>query len=67
MIFFGDGAEKTKSLFTSTENIEYIDNLYPSAIAMREEAVQKYRSEDFEDVAYFEPYYLKEFFLPTKK
>jgi tRNA threonylcarbamoyladenosine biosynthesis protein TsaB len=34
---------------------------------MREEAVQKYRSEDFEDVAYFEPYYLKEFFLPTKK
>lgn len=67
IIFFGDGAEKTKSLFNSSENIEYIDNLYPSATAMLVEAVQKYRSEDFEDVAYFEPYYLKEFFLTSKK
>jgi tRNA threonylcarbamoyladenosine biosynthesis protein TsaB len=28
---------------------------------------QKYLKKDFEDVAYFEPYYLKDFMLQTKK
>lgn len=58
--FIGNGVEKTKSLI-SHQNAIYIDDKLPSAKEMGSIAFNKYKISDFEDVAYFEPYYLKDF------
>jgi len=58
--FIGDGVEKTKTLITNSNAI-FIENKLPSANEMSALAYKKYQSNDFEDVAYFEPYYLKDF------
>lgn len=62
-IYFGDGAEKTKMYFQNNEKVKYIDELYPSARLMHYEAVEKFNGKDFEDLVYFEPFYLKEFYF----
>ncbi len=63
IIFFGDGSEKCKSKITHP-NAVFIDNINPSAQFMIPLA-EKYFAENpefsGEDVAYFEPYYLKDF------
>ena len=60
---FGDGASKTKDILTSS-NVVFLDDIvYPSATDMSALAYQKYLQKSFEDVAYFEPYYLKEFMI----
>jgi tRNA threonylcarbamoyladenosine biosynthesis protein TsaB len=58
--FFGDGAEKSETLF-KRENSTFTSNIFPESKAMASVAHQKFSNEDFEDVAYFEPYYLKDF------
>ena len=58
--FFGNGAEKCKTELTSP-HAHFIDGIVPLAENMAELAWKKYRNNDFEDVAYFEPFYLKEF------
>ena len=58
--FFGNGAEKCKTELTSP-HAHFIDGIVPLAENMAELAWKKYRDNDFEDVAYFEPFYLKEF------
>lgn len=58
--FIGNGVEKTKSLITH-QNAIYIENSLPSANEMGKLAFDKYKKNDIEDVAYFEPYYLKDF------
>lgn len=63
ILFFGDGAEKTKSMYGNNLKALYIDGLFPSARYMAIEALENYKNKAFEDVAYFEPYYLKEFFF----
>ena len=57
---FGNGAEKCKNTLKS-ENLTYIDGIVPLASDMAELAEEKFKKGEFEDVAYFEPYYLKEF------
>ena len=42
-------------------NAVFVDSKYPSANEMCELAFRKYKKNDIEDVAYFEPYYLKDF------
>jgi tRNA A37 threonylcarbamoyladenosine modification protein TsaB len=59
--FFGDGAEKCKPVFTNDPHSFFIDSLYPSASASIAAAHTKFEQNIFEDVAYFEPFYLKEF------
>ncbi len=59
--FFGDGAEKCCETLKSKENFIYLDQLTPSAKELGELAIQKMNSSAFEDVAYFEPFYLKDF------
>lgn len=61
MLFFGDGAAKCKELLGSSKNAFFIDNFQPSAIAVGYFALQKFEKQAFEDVAYFEPFYLKDF------
>ncbi len=59
----GDGAEKCMEILQDKRFIFHIENKYPSAEQMIEIAHEKFLRKDFEDVAYFEPYYLKDFML----
>jgi tRNA threonylcarbamoyladenosine biosynthesis protein TsaB len=58
--FIGNGVAKTKELITH-ENAIFIEDKLPSANEMSQLAYHKYKINDIEDVAYFEPYYLKDF------
>ena len=58
--FIGNGVEKTKTLIEHP-NAVFVDNKLPSANEMSAIAFNKYEADNFEDVAYFEPYYLKNF------
>lgn len=58
--FFGNGAEKCRAVITSPNAI-FIDNIHPLAVNMVPLAEKAYAEKRFEDVAYFEPFYLKEF------
>ncbi|MBV6641031.1 MAG: tRNA (adenosine(37)-N6)-threonylcarbamoyltransferase complex dimerization subunit type 1 TsaB [Cyclobacteriaceae bacterium] len=60
ILFFGNGAEKCKDILDAP-NYYYIDNLHPDARNMGSLAIQKFHYEDFEDLAYLEPNYLKPF------
>ena len=63
----GDGALKCKTVLTDAKFIFHEDVIYPSANDMSRLSHEKYIKNNFEDVAYFEPYYLKDFMLTTKK
>ena len=63
----GDGALKCKTVLTDNKIVFHEDVIYPSANDMSRLAYEKYIENTFEDVAYFEPYYLKDFMLTTKK
>ena len=58
--FIGDGVEKFKSI-CEHNNAVFVDGKLPSSQQMGKLAEIKYKKNDFEDVAYFEPYYLKDF------
>ncbi|WP_353776815.1 tRNA (adenosine(37)-N6)-threonylcarbamoyltransferase complex dimerization subunit type 1 TsaB [Winogradskyella sp. 3972H.M.0a.05] len=58
--FIGNGVEKTKTVI-SHSNANFIEGKLPSANEMGHLAYNKYKKNDIEDVAYFEPYYLKDF------
>lgn len=60
LYFAGDGAEKCKE-FISHDNARFLSAIYPSAREMALIASRKFETGDFEDVAYFEPFYLKDF------
>jgi len=65
--FVGDCAEKCKPVLTK-ENFIFLDKIiYPSANEMSALSFDKYKKSDTVDVAYFEPYYLKDFMITTKK
>ena len=65
--FFGDGMQKCKEVLQTLKNAEFISDILPSAKAMCNLSFKKYNNNLFEDVAYFEPFYLKDFFFVTKK
>ena len=65
--FVGNGVAKTKDLITH-KNAQFIENKLPSAKEMCVLSYSKFKSNTFEDIAYFEPYYLKDFIaIPSKK
>lgn len=68
LYFVGDCAEKCKSVLTK-ENFYFLENIkYPSAKEMSAISYEKFKINDTVDVAYFEPYYLKDFMItPSKK
>jgi tRNA threonylcarbamoyladenosine biosynthesis protein TsaB len=66
-VCFGDGAQKMEELWEN-RNIDFDLELEPSAKGQIAIAYQKFLKQEFEDVAYFEPAYLKEFYqAPPKK
>jgi len=67
LYFVGDCADKCKEVL-SKSNFVFLEGIkYPSANQMSALSYQKYLKEDFVDVAYFEPYYLKDFMITTSK
>lgn len=58
--FLGDGADKFKSMINH-RNAIFLDQKFPSAKEMGVLSEEKFKNNDFEDVAYFEPFYLKDF------
>lgn len=65
--FFGDGMPKAKNILQTLPNTYFIEDITASASSMIGLAFQKYTEQDFADVAYVEPNYLKEFFFTTAK
>lgn len=65
VLFFGNGADKFMALKIGVVNAVFIDDITPSAWSVGLLANQAFLKSDFEDVAYFEPFYLKDF-LATK-
>ena len=60
VVFFGDGAIKIKEIIKH-QNATFISDFHPSASYIGDLSYKKFRQLDFVDVAYFEPYYLKDF------
>ena len=65
--FVGDSAEKAKTVLTKSNFIFHEEIIYPSANEMSELSYKKFQENNFEDVAYFEPYYLKDFMATVSK
>ena len=66
VFFIGNGVLKTKTII-SNENAVFIEDKLPSANNMSKLAYAKYKKSDIEDVAYFEPFYLKDFIVLKPK
>jgi len=66
IIFFGDGSLKCKEIIIH-KNAKFIKGINPSSKNLGILAKAKFENKDFEDVAYFEPYYLKDFVAGKKK
>jgi tRNA threonylcarbamoyladenosine biosynthesis protein TsaB len=61
IIYFGDGASKCISLFEPKSNYVFLDNITLSGKAVCMLAENEFRNSNFADVAYCEPFYLKDF------
>ena len=66
ILFFGNGAAKCKNDI-SNENALFLDGIVPLAANMSILAEQKFANSNFEDLAYFEPFYLKSFIATISK
>jgi tRNA threonylcarbamoyladenosine biosynthesis protein TsaB len=66
--FFGNGAGKCRDVL-SHEHAHFIEGIHPSAAFMIRPVLSRFSQQKFEDVAYFEPFYLKDFVAtkPRKK
>ena len=64
-LFIGDGAGKCTDVIKHP-NAQFCQ-CWPKASAMLKPAIKAYKEKRFEDVAYFEPFYLKEFVATVSK
>lgn len=64
--FIGNAVDKASEVISHT-NAYFIKGKLPSAKDMSMLAWQKYKAKEFEDVAYFEPFYLKDFIVGKPK
>lgn len=64
--FFGNGAQKCKAAINHP-NAHFIENIEPLAKWMQPLAEKRFLNEQFEDVAYFVPFYLKDFVAKMPK
>ncbi len=61
--FIGDCQEKCQSVLTKPNFIFLPEIVFPSSKEMSQLSFEKFTNNDFEDVAYFEPFYLKDFLM----
>ncbi len=66
IIFFGDGAAKCGEVLGANPNAQIVPDFHNSACHLTKKATEKFINKDFEDMAYFEPYYLKDFIAGKK-
>ncbi|KMQ69746.1 peptidase M22 [Chryseobacterium sp. FH2] len=66
VIFVGDGAKKAKDILRLPD-ADFNENIYPSAQYLIKKTLEKIDKKEFEDIAYFEPFYLKDFHGVKKK
>jgi tRNA threonylcarbamoyladenosine biosynthesis protein TsaB len=66
--FFGSGMEKCRAVLNHP-NALFIIDVHPHAASLAVLSAQKFNHGEFEDTAYFEPFYLKDFIatIPKKK
>ena len=65
VIFFGDGSDKLKGVIKH-KNAIFQSDFYPSSEFIGVLSYNKFVESNFEDIAYFEPYYLKDFVAGKK-
>lgn len=65
ILFCGSGAEKCSKVIKNP-NAQFLSAVNPTANTMVNLAEEAYHNNQFEDVAYYEPFYLKEFYTPQK-
>lgn len=63
----GDGAEKLSEMWKDRSGVTIAGNVLSSACGQVAPGYLKFTNGEFEDVAYFEPFYLKDFVMNTKK
>ncbi|PZR03127.1 MAG: tRNA (adenosine(37)-N6)-threonylcarbamoyltransferase complex dimerization subunit type 1 TsaB [Flavobacterium psychrophilum] len=66
IVFFGNGADKCETVITHG-NASFIKGIIPSASKLGELAYQKFIKGELEDLATYEPYYLKDFMVKKPK
>lgn len=66
VIFVGDGAKKAKDIL-NLPHADFREDVYPSAQYLIKRTLEKIDQKEFEDIAYFEPFYLKDFHGVKKK
>jgi len=66
ILFVGDGATKAKEI-VQLPNADFNDSIYPSAQYLIKKTLEKIDKKEFENIAYFEPFYLKDFHGVKKK
>ncbi|HEY9125325.1 MAG TPA: tRNA (adenosine(37)-N6)-threonylcarbamoyltransferase complex dimerization subunit type 1 TsaB [Bacteroidales bacterium] len=64
--FLGSGADKLPNIIVS-DNAFFVNNIRPHARSMCKAALAKFEANEVEDVAYFEPFYLKDFVATISK
>ena len=62
---FGDGADKAETLYQNLSNVHIIKGVKSTARELVRPALEKFQQKQFEDIAYSEPLYLKQF-IPGK-
>ena len=67
VVFFGDGADKCSEILGWNTNAIFVSQFVNSAAFLSGKAAKKLANKDFEDVAYFEPFYLKDFIAGSRK
>jgi tRNA threonylcarbamoyladenosine biosynthesis protein TsaB len=67
VLFFGSGAAKFQPLVSANPNAVFLADVQPSAVSVSELALGAYQRQEFQDVAYYEPFYLKEVYTTTPK
>ena len=67
LLFFGHGAAKFRALLGEHPHAGFLAGIEPSAIAVGQLGVAAFHRHDFQDVAYYEPFYLKEVYTTTPK
>jgi tRNA threonylcarbamoyladenosine biosynthesis protein TsaB len=66
ILFFGNGAAKCRETIIHP-NAKFLEGIYPSATEMGSIALQAFQNSEFENLAYFEPFYLKDFVATVPK
>ena len=61
MILFGPGAPKCQDVLSENDSVQFVKDILPSAKLMIPFSYKAYLAKEFEDIAYFEPFYLKDF------